>query len=86
MTPVIPLPPPYLLDASRFMTPIIPLPPPDPYGHLKLEKYMDEDQKKAVTKMVLDINIDFMNAQLELANHFTQKQVEMLKRINEMIK
>ncbi len=61
------------------MTPVIPIPPP-------YERYLDQDQKKVLEKMELDMKIDLMDAQLKLVNLFFQKQMDMLKRVNEMIK
>lgn len=65
--------------AGYVMTPVIPVPAPH-------ERYLDEDQKKTLLKMELDLKIDLMNGQLELMNRFAQKQMYVLKRVKEMIK
>ena len=89
----VPLPVPY---PGLVMTPVIPLPAPGPGRYLQsfnpslvdieFEKYLNEDQKKALAKMELDLKIDLMSAQLELVNTVAKKQMDMLKRVNEMIR
>jgi hypothetical protein len=83
--------------AGYVMTPVIPVPSPGPWRYMQFaddpipvpKEYlenMDEGQKEALAKMHLDMKIDMMNAQLKLVNTYAQKQMEMLKRVSEMIK
>jgi hypothetical protein len=74
------------------MTPVIPLPSPIPGFQKWLTdecalcgKYLNEDQMKILTKIYLDNKVDLMDAQLQLVNIFTKKQMDMLKRVSEMI-
>jgi hypothetical protein len=82
--------------AGYVMTPVIPVPSPGPWWYMQFadepwpvpKEYLeniDEGQKKALAKMQLDMKIDMMNAQLKLVNTYAQKQMEMLKRVTDMM-